>query len=108
MVGELRRAVFDANVLVPGDPHLTTLQRPGLTVMTPRSFLDALNSLESASSAGLSEPYRGRATGHYAAAGASEALLEESAWSRLATISTVQRVVPSVDCRWRLWSGPST
>jgi predicted nucleic acid-binding protein len=33
-----------ADVLVSGDPHLTTLQRPGLTVMTPRSFLDALNS----------------------------------------------------------------
>ena len=33
-----------AEVLVSGDPHLTTLQRPGLTVMTPRGFLDALNS----------------------------------------------------------------
>ena len=33
-----------ADVLVSGDPHLTTLQRPGLTVMTPGSFLDALNS----------------------------------------------------------------
>ena len=33
-----------ADVLVSGDPHLTTLQRPGLTVMTPRSFLDAFNS----------------------------------------------------------------
>ena len=31
-----------ADVLVSGDPHLTTLQRPGLTVMTPRRFLDAL------------------------------------------------------------------
>ncbi len=33
-----------ADALVSGDPHLTTLQRAGLTVMTPRSFLDALNS----------------------------------------------------------------
>lgn len=33
-----------ADVLVSGDPHLTTLQRPGLTVMTPRSLLDALNA----------------------------------------------------------------
>jgi len=29
-----------------------------------------------------------------------EALLEESAWSRLATISTVRRVLPSVACHW--------
>ena len=33
-----------AEVLASGDPHLTTLQRPGLTVMAPGSFLDALNS----------------------------------------------------------------
>ena len=33
-----------ADVLVSGDPHLTTLQRPGLTVMTPRRVLDALNA----------------------------------------------------------------
>lgn len=33
-----------ADVLVSGDPHLTTLQRPALAVMTPRSFLDALNT----------------------------------------------------------------
>ncbi len=31
-----------ADVLVSGDPHLTTLQRPGLTVLTPRRFLDAV------------------------------------------------------------------
>src|ERR1035441_9093977 len=41
------------------------------------------------------------------AAGASEALLEESAWSRLATISTVRRVLPSVACHWRLCKRPS-
>lgn len=34
---------IDADVLVSGDPHLTTLQRSGLRVMTPRSFLDVLN-----------------------------------------------------------------
>ena len=33
-----------ADVLVSGDPHLTTLRRPGLTMMTPRSFLDALST----------------------------------------------------------------
>lgn len=42
------------------------------------------------------------------AAGASEALLDESAWSLLATISTVCRVLPSVACHWRHWSRPST
>ncbi len=31
-----------AAVLVSGDPDLTTVQRPGLVVMTPRAFLEAL------------------------------------------------------------------
>jgi putative PIN family toxin of toxin-antitoxin system len=31
-----------ADVLVSGDPDLTTVQRPGLVVMTPREFLEAM------------------------------------------------------------------
>ena len=31
-----------AHVLVSGDPHLTSLQLPGLRVATPREFLDRL------------------------------------------------------------------
>ena len=44
-----------------------------------------------------------RSPGGHAAV-ASEALLEESAWSLLAMISTVRRLLPSVACHWRLWS----
>jgi putative PIN family toxin of toxin-antitoxin system len=32
-----------ADVLVSGDPDLTAVQRPGLVVMTPRSFLASLD-----------------------------------------------------------------
>jgi putative PIN family toxin of toxin-antitoxin system len=35
--------VAGADVLVSGDPDLTALQRPGLVVMTPRSFLESLD-----------------------------------------------------------------
>ena len=35
-----------ADVLVSGDPDLTTVQRPGLVVMTPRAFLEDLEDLE--------------------------------------------------------------
>ena len=34
--------VAGADVLVSGDPDLTTVQRPGLVVMTPRAFLEDL------------------------------------------------------------------
>ena len=34
-----------ADVLVSGDPDLTTVQRPGLVVMTPRTFLEAMGDL---------------------------------------------------------------
>lgn len=34
--------VARAHVLVSGDPHLTSLQLPGLRVATPREFLDRL------------------------------------------------------------------
>lgn len=33
-----------ADALASGDPHLTSPQRQGLTEMTPRGFLDSLNS----------------------------------------------------------------
>jgi putative PIN family toxin of toxin-antitoxin system len=35
--------VAGADVLVSGDPDLTTVQRPGLVIMTPRSFLESLD-----------------------------------------------------------------
>ena len=35
--------VAGADLLVSGDPDLTALQRPGLVVMTPRSFLESLD-----------------------------------------------------------------
>ncbi len=38
---------------------------------------------------------------------ASEALLEESAWRRMAPIPTVSCVLLSVACHLRLWSRPS-
>jgi len=34
--------VARAHVLVSGDPHLTSLQLPGLRVVAPREFLDRL------------------------------------------------------------------
>ncbi len=34
--------VAGADVLVSGDPDLTTVQRPGLVVMTPRTFLETM------------------------------------------------------------------
>jgi putative PIN family toxin of toxin-antitoxin system len=36
--------VAGADVLVSGDPALTAVQRPGLVVMTPRSFLESLDN----------------------------------------------------------------
>jgi putative PIN family toxin of toxin-antitoxin system len=35
--------VAGADVLVSGDPDLTTVQRPGLVVMTPRRLLESLD-----------------------------------------------------------------
>jgi hypothetical protein len=35
--------VAGADVLVSGDPDLTTVQRPELVVMTPRSLLESLD-----------------------------------------------------------------
>ena len=34
--------VAGADLLVSGDPDLTTVQRPGLVVMTPRTFLETM------------------------------------------------------------------
>lgn len=34
-----------ADALVSGDPHLTTLERAGLTVLTPRGFLEAVSDV---------------------------------------------------------------
>ena len=34
-----------ADALVSGDPHLTTLQRTGLTVLTPRRLLEAMDDV---------------------------------------------------------------
>ena len=34
-----------ADALVSGDPHLTTLERAGLTVLTPRSLLEAMDDV---------------------------------------------------------------
>jgi len=36
--------VAGADVLVSGDPDLTAVQRPGLVMMTPRSFLESLDA----------------------------------------------------------------
>jgi putative PIN family toxin of toxin-antitoxin system len=36
--------VAGADGLVSGDPDLTAVQRPGLVVMTPRSFLESLDN----------------------------------------------------------------
>jgi putative PIN family toxin of toxin-antitoxin system len=37
--------VAGADVLVSGDPDITTVQLPGLVMMTPRSFLESLDDV---------------------------------------------------------------
>ena len=37
--------VAGADLLVSGDPDLTTVQRPGLVVMTPRTFLETMGDV---------------------------------------------------------------